>query len=44
MIREVIGDKGRVLAVVGAGHKPHYERYLGVTSDLEIVDVREVLE
>lgn len=42
-IREVIGDGGRVLAIVGAGHKPHYERYLGVTSDLEIVDVREIL-
>lgn len=43
-IREVIGEGGRVLAIVGAGHKPHYERYLGVTSDLEIVDVRRVLD
>lgn len=42
-IREVIGPKGRVLAIVGSSHKPYYERYLGVTSDLEIVDVNEVL-
>jgi len=42
-IREVIGAKGRVLAIVGSSHKPYYERYLGVTSDLEIVDVDQVL-
>ena len=42
-IREVIGPKGKVLAIVGSSHKPYYERYLGVTSDLEIVDVNEVL-
>ena len=42
-IREVIGDGGRVLAIVGAGHKPYYERYLGVTSDLEITDVLGLL-
>ena len=43
-IREVIDDQSRVLAIVGASHKPYYERYLGVTSDLEIVDIQEILE
>jgi len=42
-IREVIGAQGRVLAIVGSSHKPYYERYLGVTSDLEIVDIESLL-
>ncbi len=42
-IREVIGPEARVLAIVGSSHKPYYERYLGVTSDLEIVDVDGIL-
>ena len=42
-LRAVIGDGRRVLAIVGAAHKPYYERYLGVTSDLEIADVEKVL-
>lgn len=43
-IREVIGPKARVLAVVGVSHKPYYERYLGMTSDVEIANVDAVLE
>lgn len=43
-IREVIGEGGRVLAIVGASHKPYYERYLGVTSDLEIVNMQKLLD
>jgi hypothetical protein len=43
-IREVIGAHRRVLAIVGSSHKPYYERYLGVTSDLEIVDVETLLK
>ncbi|TNE62456.1 MAG: hypothetical protein EP335_12765 [Alphaproteobacteria bacterium] len=43
-IRELIGPKARVLAIVGASHKAYYERYLGVTSDLEIVDIMPLLD
>lgn len=43
-IREVMDDKARVLAIVGASHKPYYERYLGILSDLEIIDSMEVLK
>lgn len=42
-LRQVIGDGKRTLAIVGASHKPYYERYLGVTSDVELVDVEGVL-
>ena len=42
-LRAVTSDGRRVLAIVGASHKPYYERYLGVTSDLEIADVEQVL-
>jgi hypothetical protein len=28
---------------VGAGHKAYYERYLGVSSDIEIVDMESIL-
>lgn len=43
-IRNVISAEGRVLAIVGASHKAHYERYLGVTSDVEIVDMQALLQ
>lgn len=43
-IREAASDGARMLAIVGAAHKPYYERYLGVTSDLEITDVLSLLE
>jgi hypothetical protein len=42
-VREVIGQGRRVLAIVGVSHKPYYERYLGMTSDIEIVPLSEVL-
>ncbi|QSB43501.1 hypothetical protein IDJ81_08860 [Tsuneonella flava] len=42
-IREVVGPDGRVLAVVGASHKPFYERYLSMTSDIVIDDIEQVL-
>lgn len=43
-IRDVIYDGNRVLAIVGAGHKAYYERYLGVISDLEIVNIETLLD
>ncbi|MCJ9427951.1 DUF5694 domain-containing protein [Kordiimonas marina] len=42
-IRQVLGDGHRVLAIVGASHKPYFERYLGVSSDLKIVDIEPLL-
>jgi hypothetical protein len=42
-IREAIGSGSRLLAIVGASHKPYYERYLGVSSDIEIVDIDSIL-
>ena len=44
-IREAMGPTPgtRVLAIVGASHKPHYERYLGVLSEIRIADVAAVL-
>ncbi|QKG70093.1 DUF5694 domain-containing protein [Erythrobacter mangrovi] len=42
-IREVVGPGRKVLAIVGAAHKPYYERYLGMTSDIELADIEEVL-
>lgn len=42
-LRHVIGPGRRVLAIVGASHKPYYERYLGMTSDVELVPVDAVL-
>ncbi|MGI9375542.1 MAG: DUF5694 domain-containing protein [Tsuneonella suprasediminis] len=42
-IREVAGPNGRVLAIVGASHKPFYERYLSMTSDIVIDDMERVL-
>lgn len=43
-IREAIGADSKVLAIVGSGHKAYYERYLGVSSDLKIVDIRPLLQ
>ena len=43
-LREVIGDRERrVLAIVGASHKPYYERYISVSSDVVLADVDDVL-
>lgn len=44
-IREAAGPRPgiRVLAVVGASHKPYYERYLGMLSEMELADVADVL-
>lgn len=42
-LRQVIGSGRRVLAIVGASHKPYYERYLGMTSDVELADAEAVL-
>lgn len=43
-IRENLGAGGKVLAIVGSAHKAYYERYLGVSSDLKIVDIRPLLK
>ena len=44
-IREAIGPYPgtRMLAIVGSSHKPYYERYLGVTSDVVMADVDTIL-
>lgn len=43
-IREAVGPGSmRLLAIVGAGHKAYYERYLGVSSDIEIADMDQIL-
>ena len=44
-IREAAGPRPgiRVLAIVGASHKPYYERYLGMLSEMRLADVAEVL-
>lgn len=45
-IREAIGPRPglRALAVVGASHKPYYERYLGMTSEVKLAEVDAVLK
>jgi hypothetical protein len=43
-IREAIGADSKVLAIVGSAHKAYYERYLSVSSDLSIVDIRSLLK
>lgn len=42
-LREVAGNGNRVLAIVGASHKPYYERYLSVVSDVAVVDINALL-
>lgn len=44
-IREAMGPTPgtRVLAIVGASHKPYYERFLGVLSEVRIADADAVL-
>ena len=42
-IRQVIGTNTRTLAIVGVSHKPYYDRYLGMMSNLELVDTLAVL-
>lgn len=44
-IREAMGPTPgtRVLAIVGSSHKPYYERYLGVLSEIRLVDTEAVL-
>lgn len=34
---------GKVLAIVGASHKPYFDQYLGLMHDVEVVDVLELL-
>lgn len=45
-LREVLGRTRahRLLTVVGASHKAYYERYLGVMSDIELIDVDALLK
>jgi hypothetical protein len=44
-IREVIGrtHANRAIAIVGAAHKSYYERYLGMSSDIELVAIDALL-
>lgn len=44
-IRVAFGDRpgARVLAIVGSSHKPYFERYLSTQSDLQIIDVGNLL-
>lgn len=44
-IREVVGrtQSNRAVTIVGASHKPYYERYLGVMSDIEVVNMDKML-
>lgn len=42
-IREVAGAGRKTLAIVGASHVPYYNRYLGMTSDLVLVDPQAAL-
>ncbi len=45
-IRETFGNKpgSRVLNIVGASHKPYYDAYLDMMSDVKLVDVESVLK
>lgn len=44
-MREAMGPHPgtRMLTIVGAAHKAHYERYLGMTSDVVLADVDAIL-
>lgn len=45
-LREVVGrtQANRALTIVGASHKPYYERYLGMTSDIDLVAIDTLLK
>ena len=45
-IRAAFGNKpgARVLNIVGASHKPYYDAYLGMMSDVKLVDAATVLK
>ena len=45
-IREAMGDRPgkRVLVIVGSAHKPYFDRYLDLMSDVEVVHADEVLK
>lgn len=45
-IRAAFGNKpgGRVLNIVGASHKPYYDAYLNMMSDVQLVDAEVVLQ
>jgi hypothetical protein len=45
-IREIVGRSraDKVLVIVGASHKPYYERYLGMTSDINLVPTEALLK
>ncbi|MBB3033348.1 DUF5694 domain-containing protein [Alteriqipengyuania lutimaris] len=42
-IRQVIGANTRTLAIVGVSHKPYYDRYLGMMSNIALADTQAVL-
>lgn len=42
-IRQVIGAGTRTLAIVGVSHKPYYDRYLGMMSNIELADTEAIL-
>jgi len=43
-IREITGAHSKVLAIVGSAHKSYYERYLSVSSDIDLVDMSRLLQ
>ncbi len=45
-IRTAFGNKagGRVLNIVGASHKPYYDAYLNMMSDVKLVDAETILK
>ena len=45
-IRAAFGNRAgaRVLNVVGASHKAYYDAYLGMMSDVKLVDAEDVLK
>ena len=45
-IRAAFGNKqgARVLNIVGASHKPYYDAYLGMMSDVTLIDAEAILK
>ncbi|HSJ77100.1 MAG TPA: DUF5694 domain-containing protein, partial [Erythrobacter sp.] len=45
-IREGLGlhPGGRALVIVGSSHKPYLDAYIGLMSDVEVVDAAKLLE